>query len=120
MATSMKSTGSVLEHHLEAFGAGDLDAILEDYTDDSVIVSNVGTYRGLDEIRGFFGGLFAEFEQEGSELSLDEQIIEGDHAYIVWHASTPDNEYEFATDTFDIVDGIITLQTLGAKVTPRS
>ena len=34
-----RSTEEVLEHHLQAFDTGNLDGILEDYGDGSVIIS---------------------------------------------------------------------------------
>lgn len=112
----MKTTQEVLDDHLAAFGGGDMDKILEDYDDTSVIITPDQTYRGLDEIPGFFEGLFADFGQEGAEASIDLQKVEGDIAYITWHGDTPDNVYEFCTDTFVVEDGIITTQTYGGKV----
>ncbi len=51
------STESVLAHHLESLGAGDVDAILSDYTDDSVLFTPDGSLRGRDAIRPLFQGL---------------------------------------------------------------
>jgi ketosteroid isomerase-like protein len=36
------STESVLGHHLSSVGAGDVDAIMEDFTEDSVIFTPDG------------------------------------------------------------------------------
>ncbi|MFC7068389.1 nuclear transport factor 2 family protein [Halobaculum lipolyticum] len=114
-------TESVLEHHLEAFSRQDMDEMLADYDDDSVVVTNtMGTFHGVDEIRDLFETLFAEFSQSPVEFELDDQRIEADTAYIVWHAETPENSYEFATDTFRIRDGVIEVQTLGAVVSPKN
>mgnify|MGYP002762419126 CR=1 FL=1 len=66
------TTESVLDHHLDAFTAQDLDECLVDYTDDSVIITNMGTFRGLDEIEELFAGLFEEFSQAGSTIELDQ------------------------------------------------
>ena len=33
------STQSVVEHHLQAFGAGDVEASVGDYSEDSVFIS---------------------------------------------------------------------------------
>lgn len=111
---------SILEHHLEAFGNGDVEAIMSDYADDAVLISQSGTLRGHDEIRSLFADeLFPEFDDPSTTFSLDEQVVEDEYAYIVWHAETPENEYEFATDTFVVHDGEIVAQTLGAKVTPK-
>ncbi len=56
------STQAVLNHHLESFGAGDVDELLKDYTEDSVFISPDGRMTGLDALRmafeGFFSGLF--------------------------------------------------------------
>jgi len=117
--STMSTTESVLDHHLTAFGERDMDAILSDYTEESVVVTNHGTYRGLSEIEGLFEGLFAEFGQEGVTMDVTQQEIEGEHAFIVWEAETPDNVYEFATDTFDIDDGEIEFQSFAAKITPK-
>ncbi len=112
----MATTQEVLTHHLEAFGAGDMEAILADYDDDSVIITPDETYRGLDEIETFFEPLFADLGQEGATADVDLQKVEGDVAYITWHAETPDNDYQFCTDTFVVEDGVITTQTYGGKV----
>ena len=50
---------------------------------------------------------------------MEERRIDGEYAYIVWNADTPDNDYEFATDTFVIRDGEIVAQTLGTVVVPK-
>ena len=115
----MASTESTLEHHLNAFAERDMDAILSDYTDESVVVTNQGTFRGLDEIEGLFEGLFAEFSGEGTTMEVTQQEIEDEFAFIVWEAETPENVYEFATDTFEIDDGEIEFQSFAGKITPK-
>ncbi len=113
------TTEATLEHHLEAFGEQDLSAVMEDYTDESTIVTNQGVFRGLEEIEGLFENLFAEFSQSGTTMSIDEQLVEGEFGYIVWNAETPENVYEFATDTFHIPDDEIVFQTFAADITPK-
>ncbi|AUV82934.1 nuclear transport factor 2 family protein [Salinigranum rubrum] len=115
----MSTTEDVLDHHLDAFTTQDLEEVMVDYDDDSVVITNMGTFRGLDEIEDLFSGLFDEYSQEGSRVDLEQKEIEGDTAYIVWNGETPDNDYEFCTDTFRIEDGIITLQTFAGKVEPK-
>lgn len=115
----MSTTHTVLDHHLAAFNDQDLRSVMEDYTDDSVVVTNQGTFRGLDGISGLFEELFAEFSSPESSITIDEQVVEGDFGYIVWHAETPDNDYEFATDTFYIPDDGIVFQTFAGKITPK-
>jgi len=115
----MSTTESVLDHHLEAFGDQNLEETMVDYSEDAVLITQGATSRGHEEIRGVFEDFYAEFSQEGVEFSLEERTVEGECAYIVWNARTPDNDYEFATDTFVIRDGEIVAQTLGTVVTAR-
>lgn len=114
------TTRSVLEHHLTAFAEGDMAEILADYTDESVYVSNMGTFRGLDELEMVYEGHFEEFSQPGVEFSVDEQIVEGETAFLVWRGETPGNVYEFVSETFVIRDGKIATQTVAAEVTPKA
>ena len=112
-------TEPILDHHLDAFASQDLEEIMVDYVDDSVIVTNLGVFRGLEEIEGLFSDLFAEFSQEGVTLEVDDTIVEGDFAYLLWHAETPDNVYEFCTDTFHIPGETIDFQTFAGKIEPK-
>jgi len=43
-----------LDHHLYSFGQGDVDGLLEDYTEESTIIIPNAIIKGLDEIRDFF------------------------------------------------------------------
>lgn len=116
----MSDTRSVLEHHLDAFGNQDLDAVMIDYTEDSTVITNMGIFRGREEIEGLFAGLFDEFSQEGTTLEIDDTIVEEEFAYILWHAETPDNVYEFCTDTFHIPAETIEFQTFAGSLSPKS
>ena len=115
----MSTTEAVLDHHLEAFGSQDLEETMADYSEGAVLVTHGETFRGHEEIAGVFEDLFAEFSQDPVEFSLEEKRIVDEYAYIVWNADTPENTYEFATDTFVIRDGEIVAQTLGTVVTPK-
>lgn len=115
----MTTTETVLDHHLEAFETQDLEAVMEDYTDEWIIVTNMGTFRGLEEIKGLFQGLFDEFDDPDASITMNEQLVEGEFGYIVWQAETPESEYEFATDTFHIPDDVIAFQSFAGKITPK-
>jgi hypothetical protein len=45
-----ESTQTVLECHLAALGKS-VDALMQDYSADSVLISKDATYRGIDEIQ---------------------------------------------------------------------
>ena len=113
------TTQQILDHHLKAFGEGDLDGILEDYTDASLLFTPDGILRGPSEMRPLFEAFFAEFAKPGASFEMKKQSVEGETAYIVWSAETADNVYELATDTFTIREGKIVAQTFTAKVVPK-
>ena len=50
----MATTKEVYDHHTKAFFAGDVDGLLEDYTDQSIVVTDQGVVTGLAGLRGFF------------------------------------------------------------------
>jgi ketosteroid isomerase-like protein len=114
------ATKDVLDHHLAAFGAGDVDEILKDYTDDSLLIIATRTIAGLGPLReaftGFFGGLFAPGTYE---FTLDAERIEGEVAFITWHATCASSDIPLGVDTFLVRDGKIVVQTYAAKMDPR-
>jgi ketosteroid isomerase-like protein len=115
----MSDTEAVLHHHLDAFGNQDLDEVMVDYTEGSTVVTNLGVFRGLDEIEGLFADLFDEFGQEGATIEVDDTVVEDEFAYLLWHGDTPDNVYEFCTDTFHIPDETIEFQTFAGQIEPN-
>ena len=115
----MSSTQAILDHHLQCFVTCDLEGTLADFDAQSVLMTPDGALHGLDEIRGFFTGAFAEFGRPGTTFALKAMLVEGDYAFVVWEAETADNRFESASDTFVMRDGRIALQTYAAKVTPK-
>ncbi len=113
------TTQDVLGHHLECFGKADLDGIMEDYTDDSIVFTPVGTVRGVDGIRGALGPLLEEFRKPGASFEMTLQDVQDDTAFIVWKAESADNVYEMGTDTFVVRDGKIARQTFAAVIKPK-
>lgn len=103
---------SILEHHLSAWGARDIDAILEDYTDDSTIISPNSVIKGLYDIREFFVNLGQNILPRDSEFDLIEKVVEGNTAYLIWKAKNDRYEIPFACDTFIFEDGKIQVQTV--------
>jgi ketosteroid isomerase-like protein len=114
------ATQAVLDHHLAAFGAGDTDEILKDYSDESVLITADGPIRGLDALRaafeGFFSGLFAPGTYD---FVMDAFHVEGEVAHIVWHADCASADVVLGTDTFVVRDGKIAVQTFAARIDPK-
>ncbi len=112
-------TERVLNHHLQSFGSGNVAAIMEDYTDQSVIILPNGILKGRKQIKGLFNALVAEFSKPGMKFNLTNTKVDDHLAYITWNAETQDNVYNFATDTFVIMGGKIKHQTVAFHVTPK-
>ena len=106
-------TEILLQNHLTAARAG-VDAIMRDYAEDSVLVTQEAAYHGLAEIRHFFtvlleslpAGVFDRF-------TLHRREVEGEWAYILWEAKP---WVVLATDTFAVRNGRIRFQTFTANI----
>lgn len=108
-----KVTRQVLDHHWQTFRDNDLEGVMEDYTEESILITPDTTYRGLGAIRQNFIQAFEAFPVEDDPLTLRKSVVEKDVGYILWEASTPEFELLFATDTFIIRNGKIIRQTYG-------
>lgn len=101
---------NVLMHHLTSLGAGQLDELMLDYTDDSILMSPDQTFHGVAEIRAFFQAAIAGFPPELMKaFMMIRQDIQGEVIYITWKAEP---FIKMGTDTFVIRDGKIAVQTV--------
>ena len=113
------STRAVLDHHLACVAQGDIDGILEDYTEDSVLMTPDGPLEGLGPIRKLFELVVGEMLPPGTQLDLKQTTVHGEVAYIAWTAQTDAMDFPLGTDTFVVRDGKILVQTFAAHVVPR-
>ena len=111
-------TQQVLDHHLQTFQANDLDGVMADYTEESVLVTPDRTFNGLAEIRENFVGAFQALPNPGTTMTVVKSVVSKDVAYIVWTATTPTLNFKYATDTFIVQDGKIVRQTYAGDVVP--
>jgi len=114
MTTSqIGTTEAVFGHHLQAMTTRQLDEVMLDFTEESVVLSQNGVFRGLAEVRAFFEGALNVFTPDViSKLQIANQEVAGDYAYIVWSAAPT---ILFASDTFYIRDGKIMMQSFVAQ-----
>lgn len=92
-----------LMHHLTAFGNNDLDEIMKDYTESSVVMAPHGSVNGLTAIRKFFEDFFGNIPK-GSTFGMKQKIIASNVAYIVWDSESDSTKIPMGTDTF-VFDG---------------
>ena len=100
----------VFQHHAQALGAGDLDEIVADYSDDAVFITPAGTKHGKAGIREAFTDLLADVPN--ADWTLPTQIYDGDVLFLEWTATSASTKVEDGIDTFIFRDGEIRLQTV--------
>lgn len=94
----------MVERHMAALAGGDIDAIMEDYTDESVFIINLGgVAKGREAIRPF---LEAAAGLPG--FTETDSYIEGNAYYVTWKA----DGMPFGSDTIVVEGGKIALQTV--------
>lgn len=109
------STSAVLDRNMRAFAARDVDALMDSYTDQSVLIAQEAVYQGKAGIRDFFEHLIKEFASPKTTMTMHQRRVHGPVAFIAWTAETPTRRYELGTDTFYIANGRILYQTFAFK-----
>lgn len=109
-------SNKLLKRHLNSFMHNDLHAVMLDYTEESVFITQEATYTGLREIEGFFANLIIHFPEHESKFELDKMIVKDELGFIVWHANTPSLIVSFGTDTFIIKNEKIYQQTSAGQL----
>jgi ketosteroid isomerase-like protein len=113
---SKRTPEEVFGHHGQALGAEDLDGILADYTDTSILVSPSGVLRGKNAIRGFFADLLRALPQAKWDVKSTyvENIL-----FLEWTADSTPASVSDGVDTFIFKDGMIQIQTVRATIVPK-
>lgn len=107
----------VFAHHAEVLGAGDLEGIVSDYTEDALFITPAGVRRGPDGIREAFRQLLSELPDAAWDLKT--QIYEQDILLLEWAADARPNRVEDGIDTFVFRDGMIRVQTVRYTLIPK-
>lgn len=100
----------VFAHHAQALGAGDLDGIVADYTDDAIFITPAGVKRGKGGVREAFTQLLADVPSAAWDLKTE--IYEGDVMFLEWAADAAATRVDDGIDTFVFRDGLIRVQTV--------
>jgi hypothetical protein len=100
----------IFQHHAEALGAGDLDGIVFDFSEDAVFITPAGVLRGKAGVREGFVKLLADVPK--AEWSLPTQIYENDVLLLEWKAESAKTKVDDGVDTFVFKDGFIRVQTV--------
>ncbi|OBH41325.1 nuclear transport factor 2 family protein [Mycobacterium mantenii] len=116
MAPTARTPQEVFAHHGTALAAGDLDEIVVDYAEDSVLISPAGVARGKDAIRRVFAALLDDLPDANWDLKT--QLFDDDVLFLEWTADSAVNRVDDGVDTFVFRDGMIRVQTV--RYTPHA
>ena len=108
-----------LSHHMTAFIRSDVDSIMENYTDGSVLFSPDGVLEGRDLIRSFYVNLTGTLLPPGSTFQSVRQDRRGDTVFLLWQAESPVMKFHLAAETLVIRDGKIVTHSFAAAVEPK-
>ncbi|GAB1816572.1 nuclear transport factor 2 family protein [Mycobacterium sp. MUNTM1] len=115
MTSAPRTPQQVFAHHGTALAAGDLDEIVVDYAEDSVVLSPAGIARGRDAIRSVFATLLADLPN--AQWDLRTQLFDEEVLFLEWTADSAVNRVDDGVDTFVFRDGMIRAQTV--RYTPH-
>jgi ketosteroid isomerase-like protein len=111
MQNKTRTTKEVFDHHLEAFGKRDLEAIKADFSSDAVYINSAGVVaKGPDEIIEVYRQYF-DSQEPGASGNITQLIIEGDIVFLEWVANSRSINIPDGVDTFVIQNGMIKAQT---------
>jgi hypothetical protein len=107
--SDQRTPEEVFQHHGQVLGAGDLDGIVSDYSDDAIFISPDGIVRGRDGIRQAFVKLVGDVPNAKWELKT---VFADDILFLEWSAESAHTRVEDGIDTFVFRDGLIRVQTV--------
>ena len=107
--SDQRTPEEVFAHHGQVLGAGDIEGIVSDYTDDAIFISPDGTLRGKDGIRQAFVKLVGDVPNAQWELKT---VFADDILFLEWSAESAHTRVADGIDTFVFRDGLIRVQTV--------
>ncbi len=111
MTRAERSTTEVLHDHLTKRWDGALEEDLRtNYSDDVVLLSSFGAFRGVDGVRESAKLLFEALGP--SEFQYQHTLIEGRWGFLEWSATSADKLIKDGADGFVIENGLIVMQTV--------
>ena len=102
-------TAATLARHIKAIFSGDVDAVLQNFNDDSVVFTPDGLVRGLTAIRKDTEAFFSDSPPEMLRaFEIVRQEADGEVGYLLWKAEP---FVTLAAETFVVRGGKIVAQT---------
>ncbi|MGD1118852.1 MAG: nuclear transport factor 2 family protein [Dehalococcoidales bacterium] len=113
-AKDKRTTEQVLQHHLQALMAQDLEAIVDDYADNAVLITAAGISRGKSGVRDTYKAVLGMVAPETqANMKIVSQQIADDYALMLW---TELPLVTFGADSFHIQNGKIVMQAAAVEM----
>jgi len=106
----------VFEAHGSALNAGDVPRVLEDFTEDAVLVTADGVFEGRTQIGQWYTAALDALPEV--QFTFTSKAFGGDALLLNWTASSPKGRINDGVDTFVFADGKIRLQTVSFHPEP--
>jgi hypothetical protein len=110
-----RTAEEIFAHHGQALGAGRLDDLIDDYSDNSILIVNDEVFRGKDGARAVFIQLLEDAPE--AEWALN-AVFADDVLYLEWKARSADSHIDDGIDTFIFDNDKIRVQTIKYSVHP--
>ena len=102
--------------HFEALTGGDLKRLLEDYSEDAVIVTDQGVLTGHAGIEGFYMNALQLLPEP--RFAVTNAVYADDAALVRWTAQSAGGRVDDGVDTFVFVNGRIRIHTTHFTLQP--
>jgi hypothetical protein len=110
------NTLDTFNRHVTAFQTADLNAVLNDFSDNAMVITQDGVFQGKENIRTLYENLLQEFGNikagDSPGIMVDAMHYRGDMLFITWHAESQRLKFPFGTDTFLIKGNKIERQSI--------
>jgi len=110
----------ILEQHNTAVLTNDYEKMIADYTDDAVLITMSGVYKGKEAIGGALQQLMRDMpEMKPIESPTNMLTIEGDTLLLRWSAESAKGKIMNAVDTIVVKGDKIWRQTTSFEIVPK-
>ncbi|MBQ1334975.1 MAG: nuclear transport factor 2 family protein [Clostridia bacterium] len=114
-----RTTLEVIHQHSENLMSKNIEAVMADFTEDSIMISPQATIKGLAGIRANFEATIKNILTPDVKAEVLLEKAEGNIGYCLWRAEGDRFSIPFATDTFVVENDKIMAQTFAAQVVKK-
>jgi len=110
----VQSPEQVVQHHIEAFRAGDVDEMLKDYAPNAVAVVPIGTFSGIAQVRDMFVQ-YGKMDETNAHRTFVASMEMRPNGVVVenWTFNPGTLQQTTGSDIFVVRDGKILFHSMG-------